>query len=127
MAERKQSPAHGLGYGAVERRGPEIRWRSQRRGCNPREPAPTEDLLAPWSDQVCQWLTGDRLQLTRVQGLLAARNFPVSYASLQRFIQCRNWRRRNPATARIEDTAPGEVAELGFVNADGDLTRNRRW
>ena len=81
----------------------------------PRRPAaPTEDTLAPWADQIYQWLTGDRLQLTRIQELLAARDCPVSYASLQRFIQRRNWRRRNPVTVRMEDTAPGEVAELDF-------------
>ena len=82
----------------------------------PRRPeSPTEDRLGPWADQIYQWLTGDRLQLTRIQELLAARGCPVSYASLQRFIQRRNWRRRrNPATVRMEDTAPGEVVELDF-------------
>ena len=81
----------------------------------PRQPAmPTEDKLAPWADQIYQWLTGNRLQVTRIQELLAARDCPVSYASLQRFIQRRNWRRRNPVTVRMEDTAPGEVVELNF-------------
>ena len=76
--------------------------------------APTEDKLAPWADQVYQWLTGDRLQVTRVQELLAERGCRVSYASLHRFVARRNWRRRNPGTVRMEDTAPGEVAELDF-------------
>ena len=82
----------------------------------PRSPeTPTEDVLASWADQIYQWLTGDRLQLTRIQELLAVRGCPVSYASLQRFAQRRNWRRRrNPATVRMEDTAPGEVVELDF-------------
>ena len=48
-------------------------------------PAPTEDRLAPWADRICRWLTGDRLQLTRVQELLAQRGCPVSYASPHRF------------------------------------------
>ena len=47
---------------------------------------PSEDLLAPWADQIHRWLTGDRLQLTRVQELLAGRGCRVSYASLQRFL-----------------------------------------
>lgn len=81
----------------------------------PRQPeAPTEDRLAPWADQIYQWLTGERLQLTRIQELLTARDCPVSYASLQRFVQRRNWRRRNPSTVRMEDSTPGEVVELDF-------------
>ena len=40
-------------------------------------PGPTEDRLAPWADQIYQWLTGGRLQLTRVQELLAQRGCPV--------------------------------------------------
>ena len=31
---------------------------------------PTEVLLAPWGDQIYQWLTGDRLQLTRSRSCL---------------------------------------------------------
>ena len=34
---------------------------------------PGQDLLEPWADQIYQWLTGDRLQLTRIRELLAAR------------------------------------------------------
>ena len=75
---------------------------------------PTEDRLAPWADQIYQWLTGGRLQLTRVQKLLAQRGCPVSYASLHRFVARRNWRGRSRNTVRMEDTAPGEVAELDF-------------
>ena len=76
---------------------------------------PAEDLLAPWSDQVYQWLNADRLQVTRILELLLERGCEVSYTSLRRFIQHRNWgRRRNPATVRMEDTAPGEVVELDF-------------
>ena len=38
----------------------------------PRSPeTPTEEVLASWAGQICQWLTRDRLQLTRVQELLA--------------------------------------------------------
>ena len=31
---------------------------------------PSEDLLAPWADQIYQWLTGDRLLVTRIHELL---------------------------------------------------------
>ena len=47
---------------------------------------PGQDLLEPWADQIYQWLTGDRLQLTRIRELLAARGCPVSYPSLRRFV-----------------------------------------
>ena len=36
---------------------------------------PVEDGLAPWADQIYQWLTGDRLKVTRVHELLAARRY----------------------------------------------------
>ena len=75
---------------------------------------PRQDLLEPWADQIYQWLTGDRLQLTRIRELLAARGCPVSYPSLRRFVLKRNWRRRSQTTVRMEDTAPGEVAEVDF-------------
>ena len=75
---------------------------------------PVEDSLAPWADQIYQWLTGDRLQVTRIQELLAARGCTVSYTSLRRFIRKRNWGRRRVRTVRMADTAPGEVAEVDF-------------
>ena len=75
---------------------------------------PSEELLAPWADQIHRWLTGDRLQLTRIQELLRERDCQVSYASLQRFVTRRQWRKRTRATARMEDTPPGEVAEMDF-------------
>ena len=75
---------------------------------------PVEDSLAPWADQVYQWLTGDRLTVTRIQELLAARGCTVSYTSLRRFIRKRNWGRRSVRTVRMADTAAGEVAEADF-------------
>ena len=75
---------------------------------------PSEDLLAPWADQIYQWLTGDRLQLTRIHELLLGRGCQVSYQSLRRFVQKRNWRKPGSTTVRMEDTPPGEVAEVDF-------------
>ena len=83
--------------------------------------ASTEERMAPWADKIYQWLTGDWLQLTRVLELLLGCGCQVSYKSLRRFVQKRNWWQRNPATIHMEDTAPGEVAELDF----GRLTLTR--
>ena len=83
--------------------------------CTPRKvERPTEDVLAPWADQVYEWLTADRLQVTRIHELLAGRGCRVSYTSLRRFIQRRGWQRRSPATVRMGESAPGEVAEMDF-------------
>ena len=55
--------------------------------CSPRKvETPTEDILAPWAEQIYEWLTADRLQLTRIHELLAGRGCRVSYTSLRRFI-----------------------------------------
>ncbi len=75
---------------------------------------PAEEKLEPWGDQIYQWVTVDRLQVTRIQELLAQRGCDVSYTSLRRFLQRRNWRRRSLRTVRMEQSAPGEVAELDF-------------
>ena len=76
--------------------------------------APSEQLLAPWAERIEGWLTAERLQVTRVQELLAERGCEVSYSSLRRFIQRRGWRRRQQPTVRMEDGPPGEVAEMDF-------------
>ena len=52
--------------------------------------------------------------MTRIQELLAQRGCEASYTSLRRFLQRRNWRRRSLRTVRMEQSAPGEVAELDF-------------
>ena len=75
---------------------------------------PSQDLLEPWADRIYQWLTGDRLQMTRIHELLAARGCSVSYPSLRRFVIKRNWRQVGRTTVRMEDTLPGEVAEADF-------------
>ncbi len=75
---------------------------------------PIEAKLAPWADQIYQWLTGDGLQMTRIQELLRERDCRVSYTSLYRFVARRNWQGRNRRTMRMEESPPGEVAELDF-------------
>ena len=81
----------------------------------PRQVAtPRQDQLEPWADQIYQWLTKDRLQMTRIHELLAMRGCDLSYQSLRRFIINRNRRRRSKTTVRMADTPPGEVAEADF-------------
>jgi transposase len=75
---------------------------------------PTEELLAPWAERVYKWLKTDRLQVTRIQELLAQRQCIVNYTSLRRFINRRNWGRRTQKTVRMAESAPGEVAEMDF-------------
>ena len=79
-----------------------------------RAATPRQDQLEPWSDQIYQWITKDRLQMTRIHELLTMRGCQVSYPSLRRFIVKRNWRRRSKTTVRMADTPPGEVAEADF-------------
>ena len=50
----------------------------------------------------------ERLQVTRVQELLAERGCEVSHSSLRRFIQRRGWRRRQPVTVRRPPSPVGE-------------------
>ena len=71
---------------------------------------PSQDLLEPRADQIYQWLTGDRLRVTRIHELFLVRGCQVSYSSLRRFIVKRNWGRRSGRTERMADTEPGEVA-----------------
>ena len=73
------------------------------------------EVLAPWADQVYEWLTADRLQVTRIHELLADSRLPRSRTRrVRRFIVRRGWQRRSPATVRMEESAPGEVAEMDF-------------
>ena len=90
---------------------------------------PTEEVLVPWADQVYEWLTADRLQVTRIHELLAGRGCRVSYASVGRFIRRRGWQRRSATTVRMEESAPGEVAEMDFgrlgLAEDPETSRRR--
>ena len=90
---------------------------------------PTEEVLVPWADQVYEWLTADRLQVTRIHELLADRGCRVSYASVGRFIRRRGWQRRSATTVRMGESAPGEVAEMDFgrlgLAEDPETSRRR--
>jgi transposase len=77
---------------------------------------PAQDVLSPRADQVQRWLEVEHLQLTRVQELLGQKGCTVSYMSLRRFVIRRGWWRlgQDRATVRMEETKPGEVAEVDF-------------
>ena len=94
-----------------------------------RAEVPSEQLLSPWAEQIERWLQAERLQVTRIHELLAERGCEVSYSTLRRFIARRGWGRRQPATVRMEDGPPGEVAELDFgrlgLIADPESGRRR--
>ena len=105
-------------------------------GINRAEPrrvdTPVEDSLIPWADQIHQWLTGDRLQVTRIQELLLGRGCQVSHQSLRRFVEKSSWRRPTKTTVRMEDTAPDEVAEvdlgrLGLIHGPDTGRRRTVW
>ena len=75
---------------------------------------PTAKLLEPWVDIIPKWIKEERLQLTRIHELLKQRGCDVVYSSLYRFVIRNGWRRSNRATVRMEDTEPGQVAEMDF-------------
>jgi transposase len=75
---------------------------------------PTDAVLEPWADQIEQWLKEDKLKLTRIQELLAAKQCLVPYMSLRRFVMRKGWGKRAKTTVRMADTEPGEMAEGDF-------------
>ena len=79
--------------------------------------APTAEKLAPWADQIYQWITVDRLQLTRIQELLAERDCRVPYTSLHRFVDRRQWRRRRANTVRMGGERPWGSSGAGLRTA----------
>ncbi|MFA4836791.1 MAG: IS21 family transposase [Dehalococcoidia bacterium] len=81
----------------------------------PRQVAiPTQGILAPWSDRIERWVQEDRMQLTRVHELLGQQGCAVSYTSLRRFVARQGLSRNKRTTVRMNDTAPGEAAEMDF-------------
>jgi len=79
-----------------------------------REVIPTAQLLAPWVEVIRDWIKEDHLTLTRIQELLKQRNCEVAYSSLYRFVIRNGWGRSARATVRMEDTEPGQMAEMDF-------------
>lgn len=88
--------------------------RANRPGRAPGGPAPQQGRLAPYQEQIARWLTEERLQLTRVQELLARQGVAVTYTTLRRFRDAAGFGRRARTTVRMPEWPPGEVAELDF-------------
>lgn len=82
----------------------------------PRDAAvPTDKVLEPLADQIHRWIKDDHLKLTRIQELLAQRHCVVPYRSLGRYVSRKGWFGKSTrATVRMEDTEPGQVAEVDF-------------
>ena len=76
--------------------------------------APAQARLAPHREQIARWVREERLQLTRVQELLAQRGVAVSHSTLCRFRDRLGLGGRNRTTVRLPEWPPGEAAELDF-------------
>ena len=88
---------------------------------------PKKNMLGPWTDQIYQWLTGDRLQMTSIQELLAARGCSVSCPSLRRFVVKGHWRKTSRTPVRMEDTPAGvSDADFGRLGMITDPETGRR-
>lgn len=76
--------------------------------------APQRERLAAERERIARWLGEDRLQLTRVQELLAQDGVRVTYSTLRRFVQSAGLGRPVGTTVRLPETAPGEAGEFDF-------------
>jgi transposase len=77
-------------------------------------PTPAREPLAAHRDRIGRWLREDRLQLTRVQELLAQEGVAVAYSTLRRFVAQEGLGRPPRPTGRGAPPPPGEVAEMDF-------------
>jgi transposase len=80
----------------------------------PARETPAAIRLAGREEQLARWLKDDRLQLTRVHELLVSDGVSVSYTSLRRYVREAGLGKPAPATLRMADWPPGEVAEMDF-------------
>ena len=82
-------------------------------------PGETETRLFPHRDTLAAWLAGDTddrhaLTLTKCHDLLGRRGVDVPYSSLHRFAVKHCGFGLKPATVRMANVAPGELAEVDF-------------
>jgi transposase len=80
----------------------------------PTRETPAAARLAGREEQLARWLQEERLQLTRVHELLIREGVTVSYTSLRRYVREAGLWKPAPATLRMADWPPGEVAEMDF-------------
>lgn len=74
----------------------------------------TTGILEPLAEVIRGWIKEEHLTLTRIQELLKKRECIVTYSSLYRFVIRNGWGRSNRSTVRMEDTEPGQMAEMDF-------------
>ena len=78
--------------------------------CTPRKvETPTEEVLVPWADQVYEWLTADRLQVTRIRSEVE-----------------RSWLENDAAVSTISFWEVGMQVQKGRLDFDLDLDAWRR-
>lgn len=80
---------------------------------------PTERLLAPFQQQLSQWLVNEpgspSLLLTKVHQLIRRQGVDVGYSSLRRYaVKHCGYHDRRRVTVRMAGCEPGEVAEVDF-------------
>lgn len=86
--------------------------------------APQAESLRQHHERITGWMAQD-LQLSRIHKLLAADGVEASYTTLRRYVREAGLWKRAPATVRMAEWPPGEVAEMDFgrlgvlVDADG--------
>mgnify|MGYP003556232251 CR=1 FL=1 len=80
----------------------------------PTRETPAAARLAGREEQLARWLQEERLQLTRVHERLIREGVTVSYTSLRRYVREAGLWKPAPATLRMADWPPGEVAEMDF-------------
>ena len=92
---------------------------------------PTDKVLEPWADKIENWIKKERLQLIRVQDLLAQHHCLVAYTCLHRYVTKKGWfGKSSHSTVRMPDTEPGQMAEVDFgrlgLTWDPESGRNRQ-
>jgi transposase len=76
--------------------------------------APKKALLEEHRERIERWVSGERLQLTRVHELLLGEGVGVAYTTLREFVRDEGWGKGPRATVRMAEWPPGEVAEMDF-------------
>jgi transposase len=79
-------------------------------------PPPSAEMqaLAPYREQICAWLTDDKLRLTKIYRRLQVLQVSVSYSTLYRFARAQCDFGHPALTVRVAEPPPGEAAEVDF-------------
>src|SRR5262245_59513785 len=77
-----------------------------------------QQALMPHRERITEWLApvggGRGLRLTKAHALLSREGVVVSYTALRRFAREQCGLRSQALTVRLEEVAPGELAEIDF-------------